>query len=172
MLQRPPSPAAPAAAPVAAAPLPVASTMPTAKVPPPPRPPPLPVAGAMSAAVAPAQDETASSHPSATQSRIRVVDVPAWTNIKLHKNEEPLAFQETTDSGTGMALLVSAPALLAGIGAFFKNPGVAMVVVGIVWIGAFLVAMFMIRSRGRRGLLMTSQRAIAIGGGKRLEVKK
>lgn len=152
-LQRPPSAAAPP-------PLPVAGAM----APPPPPPPPLPVAGTM--APPPAQ-------PTMTQTRVKLVDVPDWINIKLRKDEEPLAYQESVDNGVGLALLVSAPALLSGIGGLISsNPGVIVMVVGIVWIATLLAAMFMIRSRGRRALLMTSLRAIAIGGGKRLEVKK
>jgi hypothetical protein len=168
MLQRPPSASV---APPPPPPLPMAAAAPTTKAAP-PMPPPLPVAGAMPPSVASAQPELPPSHPSATQTRVKLVDVPAWTNIKLRKDEEPLAFHETADSGTGIALLISVPALLAGIGALFKNPAIALVIAGLVWLGTFVVAMFMIRSRGRRGLLMTSQRAIAIGGGKRLEVKK
>ena len=49
---------------------------------------------------------------STTQTRGRMVNIPDWTNIKLRKEEEALGFQETGDPGVGMALLISAPALL------------------------------------------------------------
>jgi hypothetical protein len=152
-LQRPPSAAAPPP------PLPVAGAM---------APPPLPVAGAM----APPPPAPPAAPPTMTHTRVKLVDVPDWINIKLRKDEEPLAYQESVDNGVGLALLISVPALLSGMSTLIKNPGIAMVIVGVVWIATFLVAMFMIRSRGRRALLMTSLRAIAIGGGKRLEVKK
>ncbi len=160
-LQRPPSAVAPP-------PLPVAGAMA-----PPVPPPPLPVAGAMAAPAAPAAPPSPPTQPTMTQTRVKVVDVPDWVNIKLRKDEEPLAYQESIDNGVGMALLVSAPALLSVLGGLISsNKGVIVMVAGIVWIATLLAAMFMIRSRGRRALLMTSLRAIAIGGGKRLEVKK
>jgi len=161
-LQRPPSGVAPSVPPPP--PLPTAAAAMAA-----PPPPPLPTAAAAMAAPPP---PPVAAPPTATQTRMKMVDVPEWTKVKLRKDEEPLGYQESVDNGVGLALLISAPALLSGVGALFKNPGIAMLIAGVVWIAAFLAAMFMIRSKGRRALLVTSLRAIAIGGGKRLEVKK
>jgi len=165
MLQRPASPATPPPPPVAAAappPLPPAGKAPAA-LPLPPAAPPAPPAAAAAAPPPPT---------AAAAGRGRYVEIPEWTDIKLRRDEEALGVHQVEDRSIGLALLVAAPVLVAGICALIPSFGIRLILVGVLCIVTFGAAAFMLRRWCRQCLVLTTARAIAIIGGKRIEVKK
>lgn len=159
-LQRPPSAAAPGMPPPAA-------TMPSPAA----RPIAIPVA--VAPAPVTAGPPTAAASPTATQSRSgKFIDVPNWTGIKLRRDEEALAFHEEESTDMGQAFLVAVPVLLAGLSGMVCKGMIGVVIVGIILLATLGTAIFMTRRKGHQCLLLTTARAVAIVGGKRIEVKK
>jgi hypothetical protein len=94
--------------------------------------------------------------------------------MRLKKGEDVLGVREVSKSPVGAALMAFIFALGAGAaGIFLKdNLPMAAVAVGGASAVAFIIVFVIAKSGARKALVLTSQRAVCVVGGERLEVKK
>ena len=174
-------------APARPAPRPQASTRPpvaNAPKPPPPRnapPPPPSKAPTNAPASAPAP---AGVSPSAASTAQTVQDlppqnsaqaVPEWTNIRVKKGEDIIGVREVNNSPAETAVLVVIPLIIAGAAGLLSpkiTTMVAAMIVGVSCVVTFIVALIMSKNNARKALVLTNQRAIAVIGKNRIEIKK
>ncbi len=147
------------------------------------KPPSPPVAKPMNApapqpAPAPAPaPHTATSHgaipqaPASTQQGAQAVTLPSWTNVQLKQGEELQACREINKNPAVQALLSSLPALLTIIALFFAT-NIAIAIVVIIWLLAFVIAFLMTKNSSKRAIVITNQRTICIIGKDRIELKQ
>ena len=160
-------------------PRPQAATRPpvaNAPKPPPPRnapapPPPKPQAASPSA-VSPSTAQTVQDVP---QQQNNVQAIPDWTNIRVKKGEEVVGVREANNSPAEIAVLVVLPLIIAGAAGLLSpkiSTMVAAMIVGASCVITFIVALIMSKNNARKALIVTNQRAIAIIGKNRIEIKK
>ena len=143
---------------------PIAKPMNAPAPPPAPAPAPTPRIATSQGAAAP---QTSVSTPQAAQA----VNLPSWTNVQLKQGEELQACREINKNPAVQALLTSLPVLLTIIALFFAT-NIAIAIVVIIWLLAFVIAFLMIKNSSKRAIVITNQRTICIIGKDRIELKK
>ena len=142
--------------------------------PPPPRnaPAPPPSAPQAPAALSPGNAQTVQNLP---PQQNNVQTVPEWTNIRVKKGEDVLGVREVNNSPAETAILVVLPLIIAGAAGLLSpkiTTMVAAMIVGASCVVTFIVALIMTKNSARKALVLTNQRAIAIIGKNRIEIKK
>ena len=94
--------------------------------------------------------------------------------MRLKKGEDVYGVREVSKSPVGAALVAFVFALGAGGAGIFLKDNMAMAAVGVVAASAiaFIVVFLISKSGSKKALVLTSQRAVCVVGGERLEVKK
>jgi len=121
--------------------------------------------------------DTSTENPamSASQTAMpKAIDIPAWTNIIISKNERPVGFKELTGNIPMNAFLISIPPLVSIIAVVLAKVNIAAGLIAgvLIWGAAFGVAFAMLKSTAKKGLLLTNNRAVYTNGKERLEIKK
>ena len=166
-------------APSRPAPRPQASTRPpvaNAPKPPPPRNAPAPPPSAPApAGVSPSAASTAQTVQDLPPQQNNVQSIPEWTNIRVKKGEEIVGVREVNNSPAETAVLVVLPLIIAGAAGLLSpkiSTMVAAMIVGASCVVTFIVALIMSKNNARKALIVTNQRAIAVIGKNRIEIKK
>ena len=114
------------------------------------------------------------AEPSASQSKKEKIIVPAWTKIRMKKDEEVVGLRESTVFPAGIAVVATIIAAVSGGAgiALAKNMAVAAAVVLVVSAVAVAAVFFMAKGTSKMALVLTSLRAICVLGKKRLEITR
>ena len=116
----------------------------------------------------------AAAAPAAPAAPAKKVSLPAWTKVRLKKGEDVYGVREVSKSPMGAAIVAFIFALGAGGAGIVLKDNMAMAAVGVVASAAigFIIVFLISKSGAKKALVLTSQRAVCVVGGERLEVKK
>jgi hypothetical protein len=120
------------------------------------------------------ETRAAAPPPEAPSKPAKKIPVPAWTKVRLKKGEDVYGVREVSKSPMGAAVVAFIFALCAGGAGIALKDNMAMAAVGVVASAAigFIVVFLISKSGAKKALVLTSQRAVCVVGGERLEVKK
>jgi hypothetical protein len=105
----------------------------------------------------------------------QVQGIPEWTNIRVKKGEEIIGVREVVNSPAEIAFLVVIPLIIAGAAGLLSpkiSTMVSAMIVGASCVITFIVALIMNKNNSKKALVVTNQRAIAVIGKNRIEIKK
>jgi len=106
---------------------------------------------------------------------VQPLAVPNWAKIRIKKGEEVTGVRELVNSPAETAFLAVIPLIIAGAAGLLSpmiGTPVSAIIVGLTCVITFVVALVLSKGNSRKALIATNQRAIAVIGKNRIEIKK